>query len=498
MHRLALLLALPALLAASDWPRFRGPNGVGVSSDHGLPAELNREQGVLWKAKTPKGHSSPMVSGGRVWITGHEGDQLVLLCFDAKTGELLWRKSITRARAETVNPLNGPTTPTPATDGRSIFIYYPEFGLLSYDRDGAERWRVPLGPFGSIQGMAVSPVYVDGRVVLFVDTPEEAWLAAFDAATGKQAWKVERPIGWLGSYSTPSVYKPAEGPAQLIVAGAVELTGYEAETGKRLWWARGVTMGPAALPLVAGDFVYTLEPVASEDAGPPFSGMLKQFDKNKDGKIQLSEVSGSSINEKIMYRIFRSVDKNSGNGDGEVTEEEYNRAFNSTEPGGGLVCTRIKGTGDVSKTNVVWRHTKGVPYVVAALHYDFVLYVIRTGGILTAFDPESGKVLREERLKGALGDYYAQPVAGDGKVYFINSEGKVSVIKAGKDWEMLSSSDLGETVIATPAIADSHIFVRTDETLYCFRQAGSAPKPETHATRTLRRLKTANYFIPFS
>jgi len=456
------------LLAASDWPRFRGLNGTGISADSGLPAGISRDRNVLWKAKTPKGHSSPIVIGGRVWMTGFEGEQRMLLCFDAKTGALLWRKSVTRARAEVVNPQNGPTTPTPATDGNSIFVYYPDFGLLAYDRDGNERWRTPLGPFGSIQGMAVSPIYVAGNVVLLVDTPEEAWLMAFDAATGKQAWKVERPIGWLGSYATPSVYKPAEGPEQIVVAGAVELTGYQAKTGERLWWVRGVTIGPAALPLIAGDSVYTVEPTGGEDAPPPFSSLLKQYDKNNDGKLQLSELAGESLSDKIMYRICKSIDKNTGNNDGTVTEEEWTKAFNSSMPGGGIVRTRINGTGDVTKANVIWRHTKGVPYVQAALVYNGVLYVIRTGGILTVFDPETGKKLREERLKDGIGEYYAQPVAGDGKVYFISEEGKISVIKAGADWEMLSSGEVEGSVIATPAIADRRIYVRTDENLYCF------------------------------
>jgi len=471
MRLIALSLSLAALAAASDWPRFRGPNGAGVSPDHGLPSEIGPTTNVAWKAKAPKGHSSPIVDNGRLFLTGFDGDQRVLLCFDAKTGEQLWRKGVQRARTETVHPLNGPTTPTPATDGHFVFVYYPEVGLLAYDRDGNEKWRVPLGPYGSIQGMATSPVYIEGNVVLLVDTPEEALLLAYDATTGKQAWKTERPVGWLGSYTTPSVYQPEKGPAQIVVSGAVELTGYQAKTGERLWWVRGVTVGPAALPLIAGDSVYTIEPSSEsgEDAGPPFKAMLKDFDKNGDGKIQLSEVSGDGLNQKIMYRVFKSVDKNFGNGDGVVTEDEYNRAFNSKEPGGGLVRTRLGGEGDLSKTNVVWRVTKGLPYVTAALAYEGKLYVIRDGGILKVVDPESGKVLREERLKGGIGSYYAQPVAGDGKIYFINQEGKVSVIKAGVDWEMLSSSDLGEDVIATPAIANSRIYVRAGETLYCFK-----------------------------
>ena len=473
MRAWVLLFTFAGLMAASDWPRFRGPNGTGVSADRDLPAELSRDRNVLWKVKTSKGHSSPMVADGRVWITGFEGEDRILLCFDAKTGALVWRKAVKREHAVTVNPQNGPTTPTPATDGKSIFIYYPEVGLLAYDREGNERWRVPLGPFGSIQGMAVSPIVVAGNVVLLVDTPEEAWLVAYDAATGKQAWKVERPIGWLGGYATPSVYQPKDGPEQIVVAGAVELTGYNARTGERIWWARGVTIEPAALPLVADGSVYTIEPTVSEDGGaPPFDALLRKYDKNKDGKLQISELAGEGVSDKIMYRIAKSVDKNTGNGDGAVTEEEWNKAFNSDDPGGGLVRTRIAGTGDVTKTNVVWRHTKGVPYVEAALYYQGLIYVIKTGGILTVFDPETGKVLKESRLKDGIGEYYAQPVAGDGKIYFVSEEGKISVIKAGAEWEMLSSGEVEGSVIATPAIADGRIYLRTDESLYCFGAAG--------------------------
>lgn len=464
--RLIAYLACTAVLGASDWPRFRGPNGAGISPDKGLPAEISRDRNVLWKQKVLKGHSSPIVVNGRVWITGHEGDERVVLCYEAATGSLLWRRAIVKARTDTPNPMNGPSTPTPAADGHSIFVFFPEFGLLAYDFDGKERWRAPMGPFGGVQGMAVSPVYAEGNVVLLIDTPEEAYLAAFDAGTGKPVWKVDRPIGFLGSYATPALYKPSGGAMQIVVAGAVELTGYQAKTGERLWWARGVTNGPAAPPLIAGDSVYTLEPAG--EGAPPFKEMLAQFDKNKNGKIELSEVAGESINEKIMYRLFKSIDKNSGNGDGVMTEDEWNRAFGPDTPGGGLVRTNLNGKGDISQTHVAWRFTKGIPYVTGALLYDNVLYVIRTGGILYTFNPDTGKLLGEARLKDAIGDYYASPVAGDGKIYFINHDGKVTAIRAGAKWETLASGDLVEEVIATPAIADNRIYVRTEGTLYCF------------------------------
>src|SRR6266851_1439915 len=140
MRLLALCVTCACLLAASDWSRFRGPNGTGIAPDPFLPAELGRDRNVLWKANTLKGNSSPIVFKGRVWITGHEGDERVLLCYDANNGRLLWRHSVLKARTEVPNPLNGPTTPTSATDGRSIFAFFPDFGLMAYDFDGKEQW----------------------------------------------------------------------------------------------------------------------------------------------------------------------------------------------------------------------------------------------------------------------------------------------------------------------------------------------------------------------
>src|SRR5262249_6952442 len=221
------------------WPRFRGPNGSGVSPDRGLPTEINRERNVVWKTRIPKGNSSPIVAQGRVYITGHEGDERILLCYDAAIGSLLWRSAVSKARTEFPHPLNGFTTPTPATDGRSIFVFFPDIGLLAFDPDGKELWRTPLGPFGAIQGLAASPIYVEGSLAVLIDTPEEAYLAAFDGRTGKPVWKAERLAGFMGSYSTPVLYQPSGKPAQIVVAGALELTGYQAKTGERLWWARG-------------------------------------------------------------------------------------------------------------------------------------------------------------------------------------------------------------------------------------------------------------------
>ncbi len=472
MRATAIYLFVLASLCvhASDWPRFRGPDGAGVSPDTNLPAEFGPDKNLAWKIATPRGNSSPVIVAGRVFLTGWEGETRFVLACDAKSGKELWRKTVPRRNPEAVNPINGYTTPSVAVGGSSVFAFIPEFGLAAYDAaTGRELWTAPAtSGFGGVQGMAVSPVWHDGRVYLLVDTPEQAWLGAYDAATGKLQWKVERPIGFLGGYSTPAVYKAKDGRTLVLAAGALEATAYDAKTGERVWWARGIGTYPAAPVLVAGGAMYTIEPYGDGGGAPPWSDTTSKYDANKDGVVELSEVTGDAAGVVIWRRILTSIDRNTGNKDGKVTEEEFKAGFVPPAGSGGLVRLKPEGKGDVTRSAVVWRYTKGVPYVTAPLLYKDVLWVVRNGGILMTLDPETGKVLKEARLTGAIGEYYAQPVAAEDRVYFVSKDGKVSVTTAKAEWDIVTTADLAEDVISTPAIADSRIYIRTDRSLWCF------------------------------
>jgi outer membrane protein assembly factor BamB len=454
-----LVTFLSGSLIGSDWPRFRGPDGTGVSADRGLPVELNPEKNLLWKVPIPAGNSSPVIVNHRLFVTAHDGDDRFILCRNSITGEEIWRQKIQKLRTESFHPRNGPTTPTPVTDGKIVFSFFPDFGLIAHDWNGKELWRVPLGPFASVQGVAASPLYVNRKVVLFIDTPEEAYLSAYDSATGKLLWKTDREPGVLGSYSTPTSLTLKNGPPQIIVAGAIELTGYDSSTGKRIWWARGISHFPAAPPFVVGDSVYTVEPGGM--SWPPFTEPLRLFDKNEDGKIEFAEMTEEHV---AWTRSLKGIDRNIGNRDQVVTAEEYSQTSYEGNAGG-LARTRVQGTGNVSKSNVLWRNTKGMPFLTGALLYKNVIYVI-DDGIFTAFNSETGQALRKERVDS--GEYYASPIAGDDKIYLVNLKGKVTILKAGIDWKILASTDLGDEVIATPAIADQRIYIRTTKSLFCF------------------------------
>jgi outer membrane protein assembly factor BamB len=449
-----------ASIAGENWPRFRGVNGTGVSASHGLPVEVGQTKNLVWKIAAPKGSSSPIIAGEQLYFSSYEGKERTLHCLDPATGKTRWKRSVTKIREENATPPNGPATPTPASDGKNVFVLYPDVGLLCYTTSGQEKWKIDLKPFRSMYGIGSSLMTVDGLVILVVDQLADSYIAAYRAETGKQVWKSDRLDGVFGGYSTPSVYQAADGSKRLVVSGPLEVVGYEPASGKRLWWISGVTNAPICVPIVRHDRVFVCEELG---APMPFS-FLAKYDKNKDGKISLEEVKSSVP----MTRLVGRIDRGWGNHTGVIGPAEWDKAWATILNKGGLVALQLGGSGDVTKTNIRWTYGKGMPLISSPVLYDDLIYVVRDGGILTTFEASSGKLVKQARLQGHGGKYYASPIAADGKIFLLDTEGGLSVVKAGRDWATLATSDLGEKCWATPAICDGRLFVRTDKSIYCF------------------------------
>jgi outer membrane protein assembly factor BamB len=153
-----------------SWSRFRGPNGTGVSEATGLPVSFGPEKNVRWKTPLPPGHSSPVLSESRIFLTAHSPDKkgyrLFVIGLDRKTGRELWRREVPRTQTGRRENVNGPASPSPVTDGANVYAFFQEFGLISYTADGRERWRKPIGPFNMFYGFGASPMLADGTLVL--------------------------------------------------------------------------------------------------------------------------------------------------------------------------------------------------------------------------------------------------------------------------------------------------------------------------------------------
>ena len=163
---LAALLTLSSLplvaVGPAEWTRFRGPNGTGVVETTPLPAEFGPEKHVIWKTTVPNGHSSPVLTETRLFLTGHDGDALVVVGFDCASGKELWRRDVPRRNKGRLDGPNGPASPSAVTDGERVYAFFQDFGLIAFTTDGKEVWRMPLGPFNIFYGFGASPILVDG------------------------------------------------------------------------------------------------------------------------------------------------------------------------------------------------------------------------------------------------------------------------------------------------------------------------------------------------
>jgi outer membrane protein assembly factor BamB len=445
----------------ADWPQFRGPNGTGVSLDTGLPAQMGPDRNVVWKTPLPPGHSSPVLSGKWIFLTAIDGKKLLTICLDQKTGEIAWTREAPRPRVQPLNSTNNPASPTPVSDGNNVYVFFGDFGIICYTADGRERWRVSLGPFNNPNGPASSPILVDDLIVLVCDQETDSYVIALDKNDGHVRWKTERPEVTRG-FGTPAVYRPEKGTPELIVPGAYQLIGYSAANGQKLWWVRGLSWQFKGVPVIDGETIYVNSWESGGDVErttetPTFEEMLAKYGVNKDSKLPLNEALAQ----------FRSSDLNH---DGYLDAREWSFYRATREAQNSTMAVRYGGRGDLTDTNVLWRYRKSLPNVPSPLLYRNVLYLVKDGGVLTALNPKTGEVFKQARLDGAREPYYSSPVAADGKVYLLSEGCKLTVLKAIAEWEVLAVNDLEDACYATPAIADSRLYVRTRSFLYCFGQ----------------------------
>ena len=459
-------LLVQIALAAADWTQFRGPNGSGVSPSKGLPEHFDLQTNVVWRTALPLGHSSPVFTTDHIFVTAFEGKTLLTICLDRASGQVLWRREAPRDREEPVEHTNGPASPSPVTDGGNVYVFFGDFGLLSYGPEGNERWRLPLGPFNNVNGHGSSPILADGRLVLICDQDTGSYLLTVDAASGRVLWKTMRPQYTRG-YATPAVYRPKNGPVELIVPGSFEVASYAIETGEKLWWVRGMAWQLKSVPVIDRDriFVSGWEIDGDQDKRgktPEFATALAEYDKNHDGKLSPGEMPPSYGSE-----WFADSDLDH---DGYIDDREwlFYQARNAAE--NCLVAVRGGGHGDVTKSHVLWRYRRALPNTASPLFYEGVIYLVRDG-IVTSLNPENGAVFKQARLTGALGRYWSSPVAADGRIFVVSEDGKVVVLRAAPEWEILAINNLDEDTFATPAILDGRIYVRTRVALYCFASA---------------------------
>jgi outer membrane protein assembly factor BamB len=380
--------------AQKYWPRWRGPSGQGLVTGTGYPDRWSDTENVLWKVAVPgTGNSSPIVWRDRiVMATAYDdGRRKSLVAFNRKDGSRLWETFAPDAPVERPHRKNGHASGTPATDGTRIYAYLGNHGLLAVDMDGKQIWHRPIGPSDAYHGTAGSPLLYKDRIIVYQDqrAPGSSFVAAFDAATGRQLWRTPRSesVGW----GTPIAIR-AGTRDEIIVSSMLRVYAYDPATGKELWSAGGNLFEVIPTPVVGEGLVFA----TSGRAGPTLA----------------------------------------------------------IQPGG---------AGDVTATRIVWRATKGSPFVTSPLLHDGILYMVNDmTSVATAYEAKSGTVLWQGRLGEAARESFSpSPVLVDGKVFFTNDLGETFVVAAGREFRLLHVNRLNSRTLASPALVDGTWYFRT-------------------------------------
>ena len=338
---------------------------------------------------------------------------------------------------------------------------------MTYNVEGKELWRyaMPVARTTGGYGSGTSPLLVGDSVVICRDVANNSSLYCMDLKTGELRWEAPRPEA-ITSYGTPILWRN-EGIDEIITPGTLLLKGYDLKSGKNRWLLSGVTHIACTTPVVGDGMLYFAGwgPGKADQPWPAWEEWLAKYDKNKDGVIDETDVGP------VVWSYMKGLDKDF---DEKLTKADYDHLQSNTAKGQNVLIALKPGCkGEVNDSHIAWKATKGLPYVPSPLYYQGRIYLVKDGGLVSCFDATTGEAIwQQERLPSA-GNYYASPVAADGRIFMASLNGAMTVLKAGGEKpEVLRTIDFGERIGATPALADDRIYVRTASKLYAFGSAG--------------------------
>jgi len=410
--RAALLPCLLVLggvsLGAEHWPQWRGPQGNGVSGETDLPVEWSTTENVAWKLAMPeRSGSTPIVWDGHVFLNVGEGPNLELWAVDRSNGSVRWKRSLgdgnVRMRKQQMS------SPSPVTDGRTVWVMTGTGVLKAFGFDGQERWARDIqrdyGRFGLNWGYASSPLLHEDALYVQVlhgmKTDDPSYILRLDAATGETRWRVERPTRAIAespdAYTTPALLQYAD-VTEIVITGGDVVTGHDPGTGRELW-----------------------------------------------------RVNGLNPTNNRSYRIVASP----------VVYDDLIVAPSRERP---LLALRPGGRGDLSASHVRWRFNNG-PDVPTPVTDGAYFYSINDRGIMYCLNARTGEtVYGPQRLRNAT--YSGSAVLADGRIYITDEDGVTTVVRAGPTFEILAENDLADYTLSSPAVSEGQIFIRTAAFVY--------------------------------
>jgi outer membrane protein assembly factor BamB len=329
----------------------------------------------------------------------------LVLCLDARSGKLLWQREAFSGKPETpVHIKNTYASATPVADGERVYASFGGAGLVCYDRDGKEIWKQKEPPrkMRSGWGAASSPALHDGRLFVVNDNEEKSYLVALDAKTGKEVWRIDREE--KSNWATPFVWKHAQ-RTELVTAGSNKVRSCDLD-GKPLWELRGMSFLSIPTPFARNGLLY---------------------------------VTSGYILDPLIKPVY------------------------AVEPGatGDITPGKDAERGD----HIAWLLRKAGPYHPSPVVYGDYLYILYDRGLLSCYEAKTGKAVYEQQRLGPAA-FTASPWAYGGKVFCLSEDGETIVVEAGPKFKVLGKNMLDEMTLATPAIADGALFLRTQGKLY--------------------------------
>lgn len=400
-------LFIPA--SGGNWPQWRGPESNNISTERSLPLTWSTTDNITWKLKMPSlTGATPIVWGDRIFLNVADGDDLYIWCVDRNKGAMIWKQRL--GGGNEMKRKQNMSSPSPVTDGATVWVLTGTGILKAYDLSGKELWgrdiQKEYGKFGLNHGYGSSPLlhndalYVQVLHGMLTDDP--SYVLKIDKKSGKTLWRVERPNNAIrespDSYATPVVLKYGK-QEELVINGADTVTGHDLTTGKELW--RGNGFNP---------------------------------DNNPFNRIIASPV----VYDGIVYAPTR------------------------IKP---LQAFRAGGRGDITKSHHVFSFQNG-PDVPTPVTDGKYFYSVNDRGIVWCLDAKTGaEIYGGQRIKA--GTYSASPILADGKIYVTSEEGVTSVFKAGPQFEVLAENNLNDYCLSTIAVSDGQLFIRTTNYLWC-------------------------------
>jgi outer membrane protein assembly factor BamB len=404
----SVLIVCAATLAAEQWPQWRGPSLNGVSGEKNVPVKWSTTENVTWKLAMPeRSGSTPIVWGDHVFLNVGEGSNLALWSLDRASGAVRWKRPLSGGNRRMMKQQM--SSPSPVTDGRTVWVMTGTGVLKAFDFGGKELWgrdiQTEYGRFGLQWGYASSPLLFEDALYVQVlhgmHTDDPSYLLRIDKATGKTVWRVLRATRARfespDAYTTPALLRHGNS-TEIVITGGDVVTGHDLGNGQELWRADGLN------PSNDGSYRIVASPVVFGD---------------------------------LLFAPSRE------------------RPLLALKPGG---------RGDVTKSHVVWSFNNG-PDVPTPVTDGTYLYSINDRGILYCLDARTGKtVYGPQRLRNAT--YSGSAVLAEGKIYITDEDGVTTVFRSGPKFELLAENDLQDYTLSSPAISDGQIFVRTASFIY--------------------------------